>query len=233
MAFLLSQALTALAALFIAAPSASANDVVSVFDVRKSLPLDPSEPVFHDFYLNAGPEAGLKKGMYVSVVRKTPVHDPLGNKAQGTLSVEVAKVQIIHVERNISVARLAVDFGSEDRPVLEFEAIMIGDELDLSTVSMDAPKERKKERKRWSASADAPVPAPAPEASTQLPAAASVPVGGAVPVQIAPVAPNVPAKEVENPATGAAAPAPPSAVENPSRPAPVPGMVRGDDNVHT
>lgn len=122
---------------------AFAGDTVTIFDVRKSLPLDPSEPVYHDFYINAGPEAGLKKGMYVSVVRKNPVHDPVQNKAQATLSVEVARVQLIHVDRNISVGRLVEEFDAEDRPLLEFEGIMIGDTLDLSTVSMEPPKERR------------------------------------------------------------------------------------------
>ena len=124
-------------------PLALAADNVAIFDVRKTLPLDPSEPVFHDYYLNAGPEAGLKKGMFVSVVRRTPIHDPVQNKAQGTLSVEVAKLQIIHTERNISVGRMVTSFGSADRPVMDFEGIMIGDILDLTTISMDAPKAKR------------------------------------------------------------------------------------------
>lgn len=207
---------------------AFAADDVSIFDVRKSLPLDPSDPVFYDFYVNAGPESGLKKGMYVSVVRKLPIHDPIGNKAQGTLSVEVAKLQIIHVERDISVARLASEFGSEDRPVLEFEAVMIGDVLDLSSVSMTAPKESEKRRKRSPSAADssatasmetaavtpAPEGAPAPAVPAPLPQSAEKPVTIPVP-PLSPAAPTAPTAEI------------------PSRPAPLPGMVRGDDDLHT
>ncbi len=205
---------------------AFAADDVSIFDVRKSLPLDPSEPVFHDFYVNAGPEAGLKKGMYVSVVRKLPIHDPIGNKAQGTLSVEVAKLQIIHVERDISVARLASEFGSEDRPVLEFEAVMIGDVLDLSSVSMTAPKETEKRRKRSpSAAADSSVPAPTETAA--------VTEGSPVPAMPAPLPQNAEKPvTIPVPPLSPAAPTAPTA-EIPSRPAPLPGMVRGDDDLHT
>ncbi len=215
----------ALAFSLAAAPAARA-DAVTIFDARKSLPLDPSEPVHHDYYVSAGPEAGLKKGMYVSVVRKTPVHDPIGNKAQGTLSVEVAKVQIIHVERDLSVARLAAEFGAEDRPVLEFEAIMIGDVLDLATASMDAPKERKPGKKRGLSSQGS------GNAAVSAPPAGS----GAVPVEIAPSVPPaepVPRKSVEKPtADGVPSPSPVT-VESPSRPAPVPGMVPGDDDIRT
>ncbi len=122
------------------------DDVVSVFDVRKSLPLDPTEAVYHDIYLNGGPESGLKRGMYVSIVRKTPIHDPVQNKAQAVLGIEVARVHIIHTEHKIAVARLAQQFSGDDRPVLEYEGIMIGDIVDLSSVSMDAPKEIRKKR---------------------------------------------------------------------------------------
>jgi hypothetical protein len=121
----------------------AADGNVSIFDVRKTLQMDPSEPVYHDYYLNAGPEAGLKRGMFVSVVRRTPIHNPIENKSAGTLSVEVAKLQIISVESGISVGRLVTSFGSADRPVVDFEGIMIGDVLDLTTVSMEAPKSKR------------------------------------------------------------------------------------------
>jgi len=117
-----------------------AQDSISIFDVRKTLPLEPDEPVYHDYYVNAGSAAGIKKDMFVSVVRRTPIHDPVKNKAQATLSFEIAKVQIIHVEPMMSVARLATQYESNDRPVMEFEAVMIGDALDLKTASMQAPK---------------------------------------------------------------------------------------------
>ncbi len=147
------------------------DDVVSVFDVRKSLPLEPTEPVYHDIYLNGGPESGLKKGMYVSILRKTPIHDPVQNKAQAVLGIEVARVHIIHTEHKISVARVAQQYSGDDRPVLEYEGVMIGDVLDLSSVSMDPPKElRKKRTPAQFGSADAtaataPVPAPPSQAS--------------------------------------------------------------------
>jgi hypothetical protein len=132
-------------ALLTIAPSfAHADDTtVSIFDVRKTLPLDADEAVFHDFYLNAGPEAGLKRGMFVSVVRKIPVHDPIKNVAAGTLSIEVAKLQIIQVEHGISVGRQIQAFTAADRPLTDYEGIMIGDVLDLSTISMEAPRTKK------------------------------------------------------------------------------------------
>ncbi len=115
-----------------------------IFDLRKSLPLEPDEPVYHDFYINAGTEAGFKKGMYVTVYRLVPIHDPLHNRQQGELQIEVAKLRVIHVARNLSVARLHSLLPDEERPALEFEAVMIGDRIDPASATMQAPQPPKK-----------------------------------------------------------------------------------------
>jgi len=120
------------------------NNAPVIFDVRRSLPLDPDEPVFHDFYINAGPEAGFRKGVYVSVVRQVPVHDPVQNTQQATLNVTVGKLQIIHVERGIAVGRLHSELGDDERPTLEFEAVMVGDRVDPSSATSEAPKVKPK-----------------------------------------------------------------------------------------
>jgi hypothetical protein len=112
-------------------------DGLAIFDVRKTLPLDSNEPVYHDYYINGGPESGLNRGLYVSVIRIIPVHDPVQNKAQADMRVEVARLKIIHSEKNISVGRLAKGFGAEDRPTLDFPVIMIGDRIDVSKASME------------------------------------------------------------------------------------------------
>lgn len=187
------------------------EDIVSIFDVRKNLPLEPTETVYRDFYLNAGPESGLKKGMFVTVVRRLPIHDPLQNKAQATLTVEVAKVQIVHVERNISVARLVDDVGTAFRPILEFEGIMIGDILDLTTVSMDGPK-KKTQRKTAEAVLESTETIPNEPTTVVLPA---------------PPAPALPEKNSEAAERKVDSVEPPKAVENKASPAvPGPDMVQ-------
>lgn len=202
----------------VAPAPAYAFDSVIIFDVRKTLALDPSEPVFHDYYINAGPEAGLKKGVYVSIVRKMPIHDPIQGKAQATLSVEVAKVQIIHVERNISVARLAAAMGSEDRPILEFEGVMIGDALDLTTVSNDAPKDGKGKRRQPGSTGDQSMPGTSSAAAEGAEASGdTVPAATLTPQ-------TVPERTLKAPAADKpSVPAVPINVENsfPSAPAPV------------
>lgn len=133
---------------------AFSSEVISIFDMHKSLPMDPGEPAYHDYYINAGPEAGLKKGMFVAVYRSVPVHDPIQNKAQADLHIEVARIQIVHVEKNISVGRLVAELGNDDRPTLEYESIMMGDRIDLATATMELPKLKKKAVKAVTADKD-------------------------------------------------------------------------------
>lgn len=116
----------------------------TIFDVRRSLPLEPTEPVYKDFYISAGPEAGFKKGQYVSVVRLVPVHDPVQLKQHATLTVNVAKLFVIHTERNITVARLQNELTDEERPTLEYESVMIGDKIDTAQTTTEAPKKKSK-----------------------------------------------------------------------------------------
>lgn len=111
-----------------------------IFDVRRSMPLEPNEPVYKDFYINAGPEAGFKKGVYIAVVRPIPIHDPIQNKQQGTLNVPVGHLQVIHVDRGITVARMQDELSDEERPTLEFEGVMVGDKIDLGSMTTTAPK---------------------------------------------------------------------------------------------
>lgn len=132
---------------FFKIPLVHAADLQSaplIFDVRINLPLDPEDPTYHDFYINVGAELGFKKGMFVNVIRPVPVHDPIQNKQQGTLNISVARLQVIHVERNLTVARLVNEFSDEERPVLEFEAVMIGDRIDPASMTMEGPAQKKK-----------------------------------------------------------------------------------------
>lgn len=174
-------------------PTAQAQSLASapsIFDVRRSLPLEPEEPVYHDFYINAGPEAGFRKGQYVTVVRLVPVHDPVLNKQQATLTVTVAKLQVIQTERNITVARLQSEFSDDERPTLEYEAVMIGDRIDPSTMTMEAPPKKKAKKTAFVkeeasvqvALVTIPAPAAAPAPTALEPASQVTQLASAAPV---------------------------------------------------
>lgn len=142
-------AVTLLLLLPLVSPSAEAqearerstrDEAPTIFDVRKSLPMEPTEKPYHDFYINAGSEAGFKRGQYLPIRRSLPVHDPIQNKQQAVLTVPVGNLVVIHVDRGLTVARLVQELGNEDRPTLEFEAVMIGDHVDVKGISTSPPK---------------------------------------------------------------------------------------------
>lgn len=179
------------------------DEVPAIFDVRKSLPMEPTEKAYHDFYINAGIEAGFKRGQYLPIRRSLPVHDPIQNKQQAVLTVPVGNVVVIHVDRGLTVARLVQEVGNEDRPTLEFEAIMIGDHVDMKGITTTPPKDAGK-KKATQAPVSAAEVAEAAEATTLVPeqvapTAAVVPAATTVSagVQTLPVAPKADASAVK------------------------------------
>ncbi len=116
----------------------SATDFM-IFEVRKSLPMENNEVAYKDYYINSGNESGLKKGMYIGVVRNSAIQDPAKNSTQGTLKIPIAKMQIIQVEKKLSVGRLYNQTSNDERATVEFEGVMVGDVLDMESASMEAP----------------------------------------------------------------------------------------------
>jgi hypothetical protein len=116
---------------------AQENEAV-VIEVRKNISLSKNDKVYKNFFINGGENLGLKKGHTVEVLRRVPFHDPLKNISVGDIRVKVGELEIIHSEKNLSVAKLISQESSENRPVLDYEAVMVGDRLDLGTIR--APK---------------------------------------------------------------------------------------------
>lgn len=105
-----------------------------VIEVKKSIQLTKNEKVYKNFFINGGENLGLKKGHTVDVLRRVPFHDPLKNISVGDIRVKVAELEIIHADGLLSVARQIQLEDPENRPVLDFEAVMVGDRLDLASV---------------------------------------------------------------------------------------------------
>ena len=115
---------------------------VIIFDSRRPIAMSEKEKPFKDYYLNAGAEMGLKKGVVLLVQRRVPLYNTLTNSSAGDLQIQVAKIKIIHVQNRLSVARLVSESSRDELPVLEDPFILIGDHVDLgsaSTAEADAP----------------------------------------------------------------------------------------------
>lgn len=134
---------------------------VTVFDVRKNLPMSDDEPVYRDFYINAGSNAGIKSGMIITVIRKRALYDPYQNNNPSDLSVPVGELKVIHVQKDMSVARLHRTFDRDNMPILEFNFILVGDRLDLGTAHFGGgEKSEKAKAPTKSAAAETPIMVP-------------------------------------------------------------------------
>ncbi|MCB0350169.1 MAG: hypothetical protein KDD38_03235 [Bdellovibrionales bacterium] len=112
---------------------------VTVFDVRRPLAMENNETPEKDYYINAGSADGLKVGVVVSVNRRHTLYDQYQNKSLSDLVVTVGQLRIIYVQDDVSVARLEKIYGREALPTLEFDSVMTGDKVDLSTAK-SAPR---------------------------------------------------------------------------------------------
>ncbi len=99
----------------------------AIVEVRRNIPLADAEPVYRDFYINAGSESGYKKNMTIKAVRRITIKDPKGSSALGEISVLVGQLKIISAQNGISVAREVKLIPRDDEPMLEQNGLMIGD----------------------------------------------------------------------------------------------------------
>ncbi len=110
---------------------------ITIFDMRKNLGMTDQEVTHRDFILSKGKDSGLRPGMILTVKRRLPFYDTFHNRSAGTLSVPVARIKVIHVDSEISVARLHSEFSREELPLLEDNFVMVGDTVDLSSATSE------------------------------------------------------------------------------------------------
>lgn len=129
--------------LLIFAPTMALAEL-TIFDVRRTLPMSNDEKAYRDFYINGGSEQGLQPGMVIVVQRRQPLYDSYQNRSAGDLDLRVARVKIIHVQRGLAVARLHSEFSRENAPLLEDPFLMVGDRLDIGSATYDKTDKNKK-----------------------------------------------------------------------------------------
>lgn len=127
-------------ALCLLATAYNASAELTIFDVRRTLPMSDSEKVFRDFYINGGSEAGIAVGMTITVQRRLPLYDTYQNRSAGDLDLKVGRIKIIHVQKGLAVARLANEFDYSSAPLLEDNFIMVGDRVNLATAVNEGSK---------------------------------------------------------------------------------------------
>ncbi len=117
----------------------------SVFEVRKNIPMFEGDEIFHDYYINAGAEDGLKVGMKITLSRSIPFRDTGSGHISEDLVVPVANVEIIHVQQSFSVARRLKVNTAKNQPIVDYNNVMLGDKIDLTALNNKAGSGNKSE----------------------------------------------------------------------------------------
>lgn len=99
----------------------------AVVSVLRNLPMKSDDEIAKDYYINAGSNNGLKTGAFIEAQRKMPVHDTLHSKVIGDTAVTIARLKLIHVDKNVSIARLVQFYERKSSPLGGFDDIMVGD----------------------------------------------------------------------------------------------------------
>ncbi len=113
---------------------------MNVVEVRRNIPLADDAPVYKDFYINAGPDAGLKKNLIITVYRKMSIRDATGTQSFGEVDIPVGQLRIIAAQGKVAVAREHKLISRDDEPMLEQAGIMIGDRLQLDGSFVDTKR---------------------------------------------------------------------------------------------
>lgn len=126
---------------------ANAADDLSIIDVRRNIPLSDEEPIYKDFYINAGEDAGLKKNLVVTAVRKIMIRDSSGAQTYGEIEVPVGQLRILAIYGRVAVAREYKLLSRDENPMLEQIGLLVGDHLELKGSFVDnkivpAPKRK-------------------------------------------------------------------------------------------
>ncbi|MBP7844924.1 MAG: hypothetical protein KA116_08915 [Proteobacteria bacterium] len=100
-----------------------------VISVRRDVGLTNKEDdkSRHDIVLNAGVNSGITKGMSLTVKRHIPILDPYRENKQRELEVELARLEVVHVQDDIAVARVSKLMPIDEGLSIGMRSVLIGD----------------------------------------------------------------------------------------------------------
>ena len=103
-----------------------------VTSVIRDFPMRNGEIMYKDFYINAGSNNGLKNGAFLDTQRKQPAFDNINSKLLGDTNIKIARLKLIHVDKNFSIARLVKFYDKDSTPLTGIDSVMIGDTIFVS-----------------------------------------------------------------------------------------------------
>lgn len=113
------------------ASMAIAKDYI-IYSIGHELPMGASnEKLRKNFYVNMGANQGLKSGNILDIYRQESHLDPYATKKRYNYRMKIGELKVIHTEEDAAIATLQSFDDSNDRPMVEINAPMIGDQINV------------------------------------------------------------------------------------------------------
>lgn len=84
-----------------------------------------------DYFLTLGENQGVFKDTLVDVYRIISKNDPYQNNRTYTYKIVIGTLRIIHSQKSTAIARMHRLYSTEDTPIQEVPAVMIGDYISV------------------------------------------------------------------------------------------------------
>ncbi len=113
---------------------ANATAMGTIIQVARRLRMSYSEPVPpKDYFIDLGERDGLKVGDRVEVYRYVPVPNRMASGDWHVMKVTLGELRIKQVGESTSVARYEREREINSLPAMEYQSLMLGDQVILKT----------------------------------------------------------------------------------------------------
>jgi hypothetical protein len=100
----------------------------TVYSIYQGLNLGGlGEVTQRDLYVNMGSSQGLVTGARLQVYRHTPTFDLVSQQVYREVTFPIAVIKVIHVEPQVSIARLEKFLPVDETATISPKAVMVGD----------------------------------------------------------------------------------------------------------
>jgi hypothetical protein len=82
-----------------------------------------------DYYVNMGTQNGVSQGSVLEVLRRMSTYDVENQQVYQDMSYPIARIKIIHVEKDVAVARLKEMLPRNKTPISDPHTVMVGDSV--------------------------------------------------------------------------------------------------------
>ncbi len=109
------------------ASMAVAKDYV-IYSINQDIPMGTKDEILRkNFYVDMGKNQGVQKGSVLDVYRMISVLDPYGGKKRFNHKIKIGELKVLHTEETSSIGIINKMEEADETPVVEVEALMIGD----------------------------------------------------------------------------------------------------------